>query len=70
MRFIDWNGNGRIDPVDIGISIALENGEENEEPPSKEQSDLWKLHGLCYYCGGKLSFFGNKCKYCGRVSQF
>lgn len=22
---IDWNGNGKIDEVDIGISIAMEN---------------------------------------------
>lgn len=26
---IDWNGNGRFDPVDIGISIATEPQEEN-----------------------------------------
>ena len=24
MPFIDWNNNGKIDPVDIGISIATE----------------------------------------------
>lgn len=29
---IDWNGNGRIDPVDIGITIAVAQGEnENIE---------------------------------------
>ena len=28
---IDWNGNGKIDPVDIGISIAMQEQEENEE---------------------------------------
>ena len=28
---IDWNGNGKIDEVDIGISIAMENvAEENK----------------------------------------
>ena len=27
---IDWNGNGKIDPVDIGISIAAENARETE----------------------------------------
>lgn len=24
MPFIDWNNDGKIDPVDIGISIAVE----------------------------------------------
>jgi hypothetical protein len=35
MPFIDWNGNGKIDPVDIGISIVAEHDDEedNESPP-------------------------------------
>jgi hypothetical protein len=32
MDFIDWDGNGRIDPVDIGISISLKN-DDNSPPP-------------------------------------
>lgn len=28
---IDWNGNGKIDPVDIGISIAMQEQEEVED---------------------------------------
>lgn len=28
MPFIDWNGNGKINPVDIGISIVMDNDEE------------------------------------------
>jgi len=28
MPFIDWNGNGRIDPEDIAISIALDDDDE------------------------------------------
>ena len=27
--FIDWNGNGQIDPQDIALSLAM--AEENEE---------------------------------------
>lgn len=27
--FVDWNGNGRIDPEDIAISLAI--AEEQEE---------------------------------------
>ena len=28
---LDWNGNGRIDPVDIGISIAARDCLEEED---------------------------------------
>ena len=28
---IDWNNNGQIDPVDVGISIAISQDEEPEE---------------------------------------
>ena len=31
---MDWNGNGKFDPVDIGISIAA--GKKNEPAPTKE----------------------------------
>ena len=29
---LDWNGNGKIDPVDIGISVATEKETEAEKP--------------------------------------
>lgn len=32
---IDWNRNGKVDPVDIGISIALN---ESEEYPNEAES--------------------------------
>ena len=28
---IDWNGNGKIDYVDIGISIVMENAAEENK---------------------------------------
>ncbi len=28
---LDWNGNGKIDEVDIGISIAMENAAEENK---------------------------------------
>lgn len=28
---LDWNGNGKIDPVDIGISVATEKETENKK---------------------------------------
>lgn len=31
---MDWNGNGKFDPVDIGITIAA--GKKNEPAPTKE----------------------------------
>ena len=27
---IDWNGNGKIDPIDIGISISTEKNNETQ----------------------------------------
>ena len=28
---VDWNGDGRIDPSDIAISIAIAEEEENQD---------------------------------------
>lgn len=30
MPFIDWNNNGKIDPVDIGISVGTEIGNDDD----------------------------------------
>ena len=36
---IDWNGNGKIDPVDVGISIAVEEqAEEDNSEPGKPKN--------------------------------
>ncbi len=29
-RYIDWNGNGRIDPADVGVSHAVGDDETEE----------------------------------------
>ena len=40
---------------------------EQEEQLKHEQSILWQQHGLCKYCGGKLSgLFTKKCISCGK----
>lgn len=31
----DWNGNGKIDPIDVGISITVENDCKNKERHKK-----------------------------------
>ena len=48
---IDWNGNGRIDPTDIGISIAAETEDEEwadnemiEEPYAEETTHDRRSH--------------------------
>lgn len=28
---LDWNGNGRVDPQDIALSLAIAEAEEEEE---------------------------------------
>ena len=34
---LDWNGNGKIDPVDIGISVATEKETEAENPKAEDK---------------------------------
>ena len=31
MYIVDFNGNGQIDPIDIGIAIAIEEPEEDND---------------------------------------
>ena len=33
-----------------------------------KKSKSWESQGLCSFCGGKFSFFSNKCKSCGKMS--
>ncbi|NLU23410.1 MAG: hypothetical protein GXW99_01565 [Clostridiales bacterium] len=32
---LDWNGNGKIDPVDIGITMAVLDEESKKRQPPK-----------------------------------
>lgn len=34
---LDWNGNGKIDPVDIGVSIATEKETGAEESKAEDK---------------------------------
>ncbi len=34
---IDWNGNGRIDPSDIAITLAIAEEEEADDEDDEEQ---------------------------------
>ena len=38
--FIDWNGNGQIDPQDIALSLAMAEEEEEEEDEEDEEDDI------------------------------
>ena len=49
---LDWNGNGRIDPVDAGISISVESEQETaveqellQRSPSRLKNWLQKWFG-------------------------
>ena len=39
---IDWNGNGRIDPSDIGISLAIAEEEGMFDEDEEEQQDSFE----------------------------
>ena len=41
---IDWNGNGRIDPADIAISLAIAEEEEMSDEDDEEQE--WTMKQL------------------------
>ena len=52
---IDWNNNGKIDPVDVGISIATSQDNETDEARNGEEKRLSLLdgnvcpvHGICH----------------------
>lgn len=34
---IDWNGNGRIDPADLAVSLAIAEEEETDDEEDDEQ---------------------------------
>ena len=37
---IDWNNNGKIDPVDVGISISISQDNETDEARKVEEKRL------------------------------
>ena len=43
---IDWNNNGKIDPVDVGISIAISQDNETDEARNVEENRLSLLDKL------------------------
>ena len=38
MCIVDWNGNGRIDPEEIALGLAIAEEEAEEEEDDEEQS--------------------------------
>ena len=52
---IDWNNNGRIDPVDIGISIAVSQENEPEERQAVQEKELSVFELLKRLFGKKQS---------------
>lgn len=35
---LDWNKNGKIDPIDVGISIAVESEEDKKKSKTEEKT--------------------------------
>lgn len=50
---IDWNNNGKIDPVDIGISIAMSQDDESDEARDVEEKRLSLLDKLMNWIKNK-----------------
>jgi hypothetical protein len=55
MPFIDWNGNGKIDPTDIAISVALDNEHEDDgdtpPPEVKRKSGVGCVTSVMAFLG-------------------
>ena len=49
-RYLDWNGNGRIDPVDIGVSVSVD-----DEQPDSDIEEAEKPQGQHVQASGCLS---------------
>jgi len=47
-------------PVSFGVQSQI------DECETIRKQCGWAEHGLCWYCGGKLSLFTTKCKVCGK----
>ena len=47
---------------------AIEQGNEQAPSSLKSIQDQWRVKGLCYYCGGKLTLLRKNCKICGQKS--
>lgn len=43
---------------------------EEQKRQKEEQRHKWKEQGKCQYCGGSFSFFGKKCKNCGKPKDY
>ena len=50
---IDWNNNGKIDPVDVGILIAISQDNETDEARNVEETRLSLLDKLMNWIKNK-----------------
>lgn len=64
---IDWNGNGKIDPVDVGISSAMIEDEETETETETEPEKKRKGGGCMTAFAPALSIAGGLIWVAGRM---
>ena len=69
---IDWNNNGKIDPVDVGISIAISQDNETDEARNVEEKRLSLLDKLMNWIKNKriYSFASGWADMFARTGQF
>jgi hypothetical protein len=46
-RFIDWDNSGGIDPVDVGVSIALDKDDDPKPTPIRPRRIIRAFHAAC-----------------------
>jgi len=64
---VGYNEDGECNVSPEHLQRIKEQAKQQAEAEQAERKRrIWQSQGLCGYCGGKLSFFGNKCKSCGK----
>ena len=55
-----------LNTIESPGAASAQSKTNNDVSSRTDDSSKWAAQGLCRFCGGKLSLFGNKCKSCGK----
>ena len=68
-RYLEWRNERKGLSKDFFAQWAKKLLEHLKEREKYEQQVNWRKRGLCYWCGGSLSFLLRKCKSCGMQNR-